>query len=107
MSGRLPLFTSHAGITHNLCLDADGTIRVESAFDSQAILDRNVEMQNHNDGYSPSREMRRVASIPWALRNKWLNEEGWDAWDHKYQDKLKKVLNDSEWSKLRTAPGNV
>lgn len=107
MQARIPLFTSHAGITHSLVLEQDGSIREESVFDSQEILDENVAMANHNDGYSPTREMRRVARIPWALRNKWLNEEGWDAWHPQYQDKLKKVLNDSEWSKLRTAPGNI
>ena len=107
MSLRIPLFTSCVGITHDIVAEDDGSVRVESTYDSQEILDQNVAMANHNDGYSPSREMRRVASIPWALRNKWLNEEGWDAWDGKYFDKLRKVLNDSEWSKLRTAPGNL
>lgn len=107
MSVRIPLFTSHAGITHTLVYDPDGTIREEATADSQDILDRNVSLANHNDGYSPSREMRRVASIPFALRNKWLAEEGWDAFDPEYSDRLNRVLNDSNWSKLRTAPGRV
>lgn len=107
MAVRIPLLTSYAGITHTLVLNDDGSVCEEAAYDSQAILDENVAMANHNDGYTPSRDMRRVARIPWALRNKWLNEEGWDAWNAKYNDRLTRVLNDSDWSKLRTAPGRV
>lgn len=104
---RIPLLTSYAGITHTLTLNDDGSVSEEANFDSQEILDENVAMSNHNDGYAPSRDIRRVARIPWALRNKWLNEEGWDAWHPEYFDRLKRVLNDSDWSKLRTAPGKV
>ena len=68
-------------------------------------------MANHNDGYTPSRDMRRVASIPAAVRLKWMIEEGWDWMDY-HQDegvarKLAQKLNSSEWSHLRTADGNL
>lgn len=107
MGIRIPLFTSLAGITHTLCMDDDGTVREEAFQDVQDILDQNAAMANHNDGYNKARDMVRVASIPWALRNKWLAEEGWDAYDQQYRDKLNRVLNDSDWSKLRTGGGGI
>ncbi|NJK32174.1 MAG: hypothetical protein HC927_07075 [Deltaproteobacteria bacterium] len=64
-------------------------------------------MATENDGYSPSRELRRVATIPAAVREMWLLQEGWDAWDGRYNDRLKRKLNDPDWRWLRTAPGRV
>lgn len=103
----IPLFTSAAGITHALRPDGDGTYSVVSSFDCEPILDQNKAMANHNDGYSPSREMRRVASIPLILIHKWLTEEGWNALDPACADKLKAKLNSSDFAYLRTAPGRL
>ena len=37
-----------------------------------------------NDGYSPSREFKRVASIPFAVFESWLIEDGLD-WSRYWQ----------------------
>jgi hypothetical protein len=41
------------------------------------MLEQNKQMATHNDGYSPKPRLRRVASIPYGVGLKWLNEEGW------------------------------
>lgn len=88
--------------------DGEGGLLIHSVQDVAPILERNKAMANHNDGYTPSREMRRVAFIPDIIRQKWLNEEGWDAYrPHLYGDKLVAKLNDPDWRYLRTAPGRV
>jgi hypothetical protein len=51
--------------------------------------------------------MRRVAFIPNIIRDKWINEEGWDCWAPENADRLMKRLNDPDWLYLRTAPGTL
>ena len=84
-----------------------GGVDIKMVADVQPVLDANKAMRNHNDGYSPSRELRRVAHIPNWLRLKWINEEGWDYQDPQYADRLARKLNDSDWSDLRTADGRL
>lgn len=100
------LFRSSAGIDHWMVEDENGT----SFASSQAtddIIDRNKAMANHNDGYTPSRDLRRVASVPYIIGLKWLNEEGWWFMDPEHADKLAKKLNSSDWRYLRTADGHL
>lgn len=107
MSGARPFLPCEGGIRHDWIDNADGTVTVVSTQDVEAALDQNKAMANHNDGYSPSRELRRAAFIPQIIINKWLNEEGWYALDPANADKLKKKLNDPDYLYLRTAPGRL
>lgn len=88
--------------------NGDGTATIHSTQDLAPILDRNKAMANHNDGYSPSRELRRVASIPAGVRLKIMAEQGWDPWrPDLYPEKMAALLNDPDWRHLRTAPGRI
>ena len=64
-------------------------------------------MLDGTDGYGPTREWRRVASIPNIILEKWYKEEGIRWWDSEDMAKLAAKLDDPEWSYLRTAPGHV
>lgn len=85
--------------------------RFAATQDVAPMLEQNKAMALHNDGYSPSRELRRVASIPYVVGLKWLNEEGW--WfmdadkDPGVAQKLAAKLNSNEYMYLRTADGRV
>lgn len=85
--------------------------RFAATQDVAPMLEWNKAAQNHNDGYSQTRELRRVASIPYAVGLKWLNEEGWwfmDASkDPDVARKLAAKLNSNEFQYLRTADGRV
>ena len=107
MPDRIHLLTTEQGIRHEWEDHEDGTYTVHSSQDVEPILDLNKAMANHNDGYSPSRELRRVATIPNILINKWLVEEGWNALDPANGDKLASKLNSSDYLYLRTAPGRL
>lgn len=102
----LPLFTSSAGIQHRM-IEAENGTAFGAVGATDPIIDRNMAMATHNDGYSPSRELRRVASIPYIIGLKWLNEEGWWFLDPDHSDKLAQKLNDPDWRHLRTAEGRV
>jgi len=41
-----------------------------------SVIEANKVLQNMNDGYSPSRELRRVASIPKVMLEVWCQEDG-------------------------------
>lgn len=109
---RIPLFNGATGVSHYIHVDdltGEGTM-VESTMSEDtvaAILDNNGAMANHNDGYSQSRDICRIASIPMAMVYHLREHEGWDPLSPFYSDKLTKLLNDSDYRKLRTGGGRV
>jgi hypothetical protein len=109
MGRRYKLLKSSAGVDWIWQDMDDGGAQVVASQEVAPMLERNQAMATHNDGYTPSRELRRVASIPASVRLKWLIEEGWDCFsqDPDCQKKLAQRLDDPEWQYLRTAPGRV
>lgn len=108
MADGVHLLTTEMGVRHTWIDNGDGTYTIKSEQDALSdILDMNKAMATHNDGYSPSRELRRVARIPAVLQLKWLQEEGWDAYKPENWNRLKAKLNSSEYLYLRTAPGRL
>lgn len=85
----------------------DGTYTVWSTQDNDPILERNRAMANHNDGWSPSRDLRREGSIPLALIEQWKREDGVNVLHRDGADYLKRKLNDYDFSYLRTSPGKT
>lgn len=111
-------FLTTAGGTHVFVRyhhDQHGNIIARDFYeyaDVTPILDHNGRMANHNDGWSvegKDKLLRRAASVPFALINKWKNEEGWDylSADPDMQKKARQKLNDPEYRKLRTADWRV
>lgn len=81
-------------------------IVVARSQDVTPYLERNKKLYTADDGYSPSRELRRVASIPAVIVEQWMRE-GVSIFDHNAQDEIRRRLNDSENLFLRTAPGRL
>jgi len=77
--------------------------------DVAPILDHNGNLARHNDGWSTDKDrlLRRAASVPFALIEKWKNEEGWDYLNPDHWDAAQKKLNDRDYYKLRTADWTV
>lgn len=74
--------------------------------DVEPILTHNKALANHDDGYTPSRDMRRVASIPLVVVEQWM-KEGVDIFDPNCREEVRKRLNSSDYAYLRTAPGKL
>ena len=85
----------------------DGRLVVEAVQDLAPILERNKALAVAGDGYSPSRELRRAASIPAVVAEKWRNELGIDVFDPDHWPAVRRLLNDPEWRWLRTAEGRL
>jgi len=78
--------------------------------DTEATLDRNVAMANHNDGWSvdgskSDKLLRRCATVPFVVMEKWKQELGVDyrSTDPDQQAAVNRLLDSSDWQKLRTA----
>jgi hypothetical protein len=100
-------YTSTKGVRHSWERGDDGKIRIQSSQDAEPFLDTAKAMNTHNDGYSPSRELRRVALIPPIVEVLWMNQYGVNPLMPEHHDLLCRLLNSSEWSYLRTAPGQI
>lgn len=78
---------------------------IETRSDVEPIIENNKRLANDGDGFTPSREMRRIASIPLVIAEKWRNELGVDIFNRDHEKKIKRLLNDPDWRFLRTSPG--
>lgn len=108
MADPLPLLTDPNGLVKEWHTNSDGTFTVTTRQDNESqILERNKAMYTHNDGYTPSREMQRVGSIPMALIEHWMTVEGWNPFDPANATKLAQKLDDIDFRHLRTAPGRL
>lgn len=56
--------------------DLDKTTTFAQHQDVEAIIENNKRLQTENDGYNPTKDMRRVASIPTTVLQNWLKEAG-------------------------------
>jgi|TARA_R100001594_G_scaffold123517_1_gene159958 hypothetical protein len=87
-------------------------IAIKEELNIDSHLKHNKELYNSNDGYSPSRELKRVASIPILALQIWAKEyngqNNWWAIPKDEQNKiLKKKLNSGEYQYFKTAKGNL
>ena len=77
---------------------------IETRHDCEPLIEHNKRLATADDGWSPSRELRRVGSIPFGVYLQWL-AEGFDALDPNNTVELKRRLNDPDWRWLKTSPG--
>lgn len=94
-------------ITTRFVEDSDGSLIVHREADVEPLLESNKALMNSGDGYTPSREMRRAASIPLAVVEKWKTELGVDVFNPDHIGAVRRLLNSSEYAFLRTAPGRL
>jgi hypothetical protein len=82
-------------------------ITIESFQDVTPILEANAkDYLSGHDGYSPSRDWKKVASIPVIEVHRML-QNGINIFDRNDWPKVAAKLDDPEWSKFRTSPGRI
>jgi len=92
--------------------DMEGKIAVKEEVNIDPHLKHNKRLLNLNDGYSKSRDLKRVASIPTIALSVWANEyngsNNWFGLPPEVKKKiLKKKLNSTEFRYFKTAEGNI
>ena len=100
------LYIPTHGTTHWIRNNDDGTVTWVMSQDVEKILDRNHELATSSDGWSPTKDIRAVASIPAVLVQDWAHK-GIDINDPNDDKKVNSLLNSREFWRVRTAPGNV
>ena len=101
-----------AGVKTRYIQESDGKLTINSQQDLNPLLDRNKKLYTQNDGYTASRDMRRVASVPPIILQVWTKEyngsNNWWALPKEIQKKIMKTkLNSSEFKYFRTAEGSL
>jgi hypothetical protein len=96
--------TDGNGIRRRVQIDGESVTETISD-DVEPVIEHNKALQNEGDGFSPTREMRRIASIPMALALKWKFERGVDVFNPDHAPAVRALLNDPEYRYLRTSPG--
>src|SRR3990167_9755618 len=103
------LFDAHGGtvsVFHDL---NDGRVAFQQIQDVEPVIEDNKKLQTLNDGYSPSKDLRRVASVPKVVLLRWLREAGIPVRDfqknHKrYAKWLRRKIYDRDNEMFLTAP---
>jgi len=93
-------------------IEEDGKLTVKKSENVNPLLKKNKELYNHNDGYTPSKDMKRVASIPRIMLEIWCKEHNgtnnWFGLPSEVRSKiLREKLNSSDYRYFRTAPGRL
>ena len=78
---------------------------IETVQDVQPIIDFNKRQWNDGDGYTPSREMKKIATIPLNIVQLWKEKYGIDIYNKNHAAGIKRLLNDPDWRYLRTSSG--
>ncbi len=89
--------------------DLSKKVTVKRTVDVGLILENNKRLATMDDGYSPSRTMRRVANIPNAVLENWCCEDGINLrhfmqHHRQYSKWLRKKIYDSENRFVLAAP---
>lgn len=103
------LFGFDPGSGERELFHADGDkFTIQTQADVEPILEANKRERNSgHDGFSPSREMKKLASVPNAVIALWKERYGVDVFNRDHTQAVRRLLDDPEWAYLRTSPGNV
>ena len=93
-------------------VDPDGKLTIKSTQDVNPILQKNKRLYTMNDGFSKSKDLKRVASIPSLVLQIWAKEyngsNNWFAIPLAERRRILKLkLNSNEYRYFRTASGRL
>src|SRR5690242_6057891 len=92
------------GIVERLHWDeSEDRFAIELAADVEKVIERNKRLATEGDGYSPSREWRRVASFPQVVIAIFKRQWGADPMARGNEELLRRLLNDPDLRHFRTA----
>lgn len=74
--------------------------------DVEPIIEANKNDQGLIDGWTPSRDMRKAATIPLIIVEKWMRE-GVNIYDKNCWPEVRRRLNSNEYRYLRSAEWSV
>ena len=108
MSDRRYLGEDWNGVHRELIFHSDGSFAIRQWEDVETVIEANKRAYNDpGKGYTPSKDLRRIASFPPTVVLNIMDKYGADPFAQGNQDLLDRVLDDPDYQYLRTAPGTV
>ena len=100
------------GVTTRYIQESDGKLTINNQQNVNPLVERNKKLYTADSGYTPSKDFKRIASIPPIILEIWTKEHNgsrnWFALPKETQNKiLKTKLNSSEFKYFRTAEGSL
>ncbi len=92
--------------------ESDGKLTINNQQDLNPLMKKNKRLYTLNDGYTASRDMRRVASVPPIILQIWSKEyngtNNWWGLPKEIQKKIMRTkLNSNEFRYFRTSEGSL
>ena len=92
--------------------ESDGKLTVHNQQNLNPLMERNKKLYTLNDGYTPSKDMKRIASVPPIMLQIWTKEyNGTRNWWALPKDTQKKImrtkLNSNEFRYFKTSEGSL
>ena len=100
-------FSSDPGLETKFHDLGDQKYALEYSADCEAVIAHTQNLANSHDGYSPSRELRHVATIPAIIQLRWRELYGIEVWNRNHWPGVKRLLNDPDWRWLRSSDGRL
>ena len=105
--------TDDKGITETFLDNGNEGVVQKRSLDVKPILENNKRLYNQNDGYSPDKGLKRIATIPTIILEIWTkeyhkdqNKGNWFDLPKDIQQKiLREKLNSSDYRYFRTSSG--
>ena len=105
--------TDDKGITETFLDNGNEGVVQKRSLDVKPILENNKRLYNQNDGYSPDKGLKRIATIPTIILEIWTkeyhkdqNKGNWfDLPKYIQQKILREKLNSSDYRYFRTSSG--
>ena len=96
----------------NYIQESDGKLTVNNQQNLNPLMERNKKLYTQNDGYTASRDMRRIASVPPIILQIWAKEyngtRNWWALPKETQQKIMRTkLNSSDFRYFKTSEGRL
>lgn len=85
----------------------DDKITIRRSVDVEPRIEANKKLQGAGDGYTPSRDMRRIASIPLGVVEMWRTVDGINIYDRNHWKAVMRKLRDPDWRWLKTVDGPI
>ena len=100
------------GVKTRYIQESDGKLTINNQQNINPLLERNKKLYTANSGYTPSKDFKRIASVPPIILEIWTKEyngsRNWFGLPKDTQNKiLKTKLNSSEFRYFRTAEGKL
>lgn len=72
-------------------------VHLRTTYDNEAVIEQNKRLEGHGMG----KELRLAASVSPGVQMEWLVKYGVRFWDPNHKDKVRKLLNSSDYRYLR------